>query len=526
MVVSPMSSRALRRLKYRLFLLLFFALILWLLYASFLVSCNIRDLSATKLHILNVRTEGKNVNLLSKVHLETETQNDAIATPLISAERNSQKDKVEVLPNISKSDATPFRLFLNASGAVEACLIPNACMVLNLDRWALFIPKQFRSVYEKHCDHQKVSWWPMRDYYDENNPPAELVRGLREKFDFDLLGGQLNTIAYRHFADSAPAFVDNAMVPASVFLDHQPSKTLCLLSPCNNSNSFDLMPRIGLSTNVINETLWSRAFYKMMTKNFKYLHIIPEQEHYLQPDPTCYRSIIRSTQIYDAKNKLHDRLFREHGVKREREENGLNSTCNPHIVVLERDPKVGLKRTMLPGTTDKLQQRFPKMEIVRDLGSLTFEEQIQVFQRTDILVTVHGAELTNSVFFRERTHVLEIMPFGYYYPWFDGIFDSAHVNLTRIYAPPDEEQFYPCAKVYGPLAQNKTAQQMVFQDYEARVKLYKNANNDSARDNAANWISKNYDSLFCIRLQRLVANASWLELRIQHQIDGFCNTVT
>lgn len=59
-----------------------------------------------------------------------------------------------------------------------------------------------------------------------------------------------------------------------------------------------------------------------------------------------------------------------------------------------------------------------------DLDGLTLERQIQLFKSASVVIAVHGAALTNLLFCKKRTRVLEILP--------DGFFHQMYFYLARM----------------------------------------------------------------------------------------------
>lgn len=58
-----------------------------------------------------------------------------------------------------------------------------------------------------------------------------------------------------------------------------------------------------------------------------------------------------------------------------------------------------------------VRARFPLVEVhTVDFGTLSFAEQLAVAQSTDVLVGIHGAGLTHTMFLRETSAVVEIQP--------------------------------------------------------------------------------------------------------------------
>lgn len=73
----------------------------------------------------------------------------------------------------------------------------------------------------------------------------------------------------------------------------------------------------------------------------------------------------------------------------------------------------------------RLQEKFPHVEIRRiDFATLSFTEQIDAVSGTDILVGVHGAGLTHSMFLPPDSTVVEIIP--------DGMGVQVYRNLAKL----------------------------------------------------------------------------------------------
>jgi hypothetical protein len=54
------------------------------------------------------------------------------------------------------------------------------------------------------------------------------------------------------------------------------------------------------------------------------------------------------------------------------------------------------------------------------LENKTFHEQVQLMRSSDIVITAHGAALTNIAFMKPCSIVIEVFPFGYYFPNYFG----------------------------------------------------------------------------------------------------------
>eukprot|EP00181_Compsopogon_caeruleus_P002422 CAMPEP_0184686800 /NCGR_PEP_ID=MMETSP0312-20130426/24108_1 /TAXON_ID=31354 /ORGANISM="Compsopogon coeruleus, Strain SAG 36.94" /LENGTH=94 /DNA_ID=CAMNT_0027142287 /DNA_START=207 /DNA_END=487 /DNA_ORIENTATION=+ len=87
--------------------------------------------------------------------------------------------------------------------------------------------------------------------------------------------------------------------------------------------------------------------------------------------------------------------------------------CSLHIVILNRSPNVTARYLANVGdVTEELNQLnicgVNVSHEVKQFDSEPFNAQAETMQRADILVSVHGAEMTNVVFLRKDSHVIEI----------------------------------------------------------------------------------------------------------------------
>jgi hypothetical protein len=61
---------------------------------------------------------------------------------------------------------------------------------------------------------------------------------------------------------------------------------------------------------------------------------------------------------------------------------------------------------------------------VVDMASLSFSEQTDLLARTTILVGIHGSGMTNLLFLPHGAVVVELFPFGFTRPTFEGVIKS------------------------------------------------------------------------------------------------------
>lgn len=81
-----------------------------------------------------------------------------------------------------------------------------------------------------------------------------------------------------------------------------------------------------------------------------------------------------------------------------------------------------------------------------------FRDQVDIMQRADVILGVHGAGLGNLLFARLDAPFIEVFPFGYYAGPFERLSEALHLQYHNIVSEPDTANFYECI--------NARAQQM------------------------------------------------------------------
>ncbi|GJP33522.1 hypothetical protein CLOM_g18053 [Closterium sp. NIES-68] len=89
----------------------------------------------------------------------------------------------------------------------------------------------------------------------------------------------------------------------------------------------------------------------------------------------------------------------------------------PKVLYITRlGPELKLRRTFLPESHEallKLMEGLGLQVTMVELGQLTFRQQFLAIQSADIIISLHGAALTNvPLFARRHAALIEIMPYG------------------------------------------------------------------------------------------------------------------
>lgn len=134
-----------------------------------------------------------------------------------------------------------------------------------------------------------------------------------------------------------------------------------------------------------------------------------------------------------------------------------------------------------------LQATGVPVQVVDDMGSLSFEAQVSLMARTGILVAVHGAALANAMFLPAHAVLVEIFPYGMKKNTYRHLAGMADLTYFPLYSwstldPTVEEHRQ---KYYG-------VQLMAEEYYWSRCAAVNISSIDALNEHACNAASKNY----------------------------------
>ena len=122
----------------------------------------------------------------------------------------------------------------------------------------------------------------------------------------------------------------------------------------------------------------------------------------------------------DARVLRNTLLGRPNHADEDEDDRCVDGTTKPRIAILNRHSH----REWLNANAivERLQRYAAKDEIpiVFFESNTTFLEQISFFRNVDVLLSPHGAQLTGLPFMPDCGSVLEVLPAGYYLPYFFG----------------------------------------------------------------------------------------------------------
>jgi len=174
---------------------------------------------------------------------------------------------------------------------------------------------------------------------------------------------------------------------------------------------------------------------------------------------------------------------------------GTVPTCKLRVTVLNRvaPPKKQLAKAKDPFAFGRHIPRVrdvkeailaeaaaePRLDLTLDIRlrffeGMTLDEQVAVMQATDVLVGAHGAGLSNALFMRTNSSLVELAPFAYYATVFEELaLTQASLRYTRFIAKPDDAQFAACMTHHHPASAGPLAVAMS----EELIRRFKKAAN-------------------------------------------------
>lgn len=408
---------------------------------------------------------------------------------------------------ISTVGKKPLIVYRGDNGQIRACVIPRVCSaepvisgITNIGKATFFIPEEYRR--SEKTISQCISRWNDSnfEYYRGDSPTNDTTY-----YNIDVLGRSCTARWHSHFAHFIFHFSKHVLTITSLFRSEgkstlprpqciYPSNTTKGSSPCRNGDLESLRPQLLIS-HVVLKHGWTRRFLQFLGRGIgaglrtkqPMLHITKwsgRTEDMGEQRMECYRSLVTTPENYDTEKPGHDSLMKAAGIQREPKCDG-----KPHIVLLSRryGPGPGyLGRKILNSTLNELQSELAtisdaSVEWIYGLGGLNFSEQVKLIQRADVLVTVHGAELSNAVFLRRGARLIELFPFGFHMNYYKHtVADPIHVKHIAYAGKPDPDPFYKCIKS----AANKDPLGEARAMYKKHLILHRNAKTESERQKA------------------------------------------
>lgn len=262
-------------------------------------------------------------------------------------------------------------------------------------------------------------------------------------------------------------------------------------------------------------------------------------------DKACFRSIIS----YEIGSHVRSgpewygeaKMFENHGITRASVLRNTTGRCRVHITILNRfgwetraGYLVGRDVTNIDDLTDAIQ-KLSKKEAYKNVDAKvaveyfenkSFAEQVDIMQKADVILGVHGAGLGNLVFARQDTPFLEILPFTYYAGPFDSIAAALYLQYSRIVAEPDTKNFFECIEARARRENDESIARKAKSLWNEAVKRRKESG-DLNYLTCHKFRSKSLSSMkICSRSQRLKVDIRETAKRLLNMAQHVCGRKT
>lgn len=372
------------------------------------------------------------------------------------------------------------------------CRVMNACIrdddTLVLPRWM----QRHDNLLSFHCGHRKLSF-----SLEDASPPPSLK-------NLDLVG---LTYPRPSMPDFVRDFSPSIVVFDLIYGDHE------LKQSCHSrkGTSCDSFPNIAQSLNTaiflpsrleaINEKRsWVHGFVKLMKppnvgKQTRILYKKGKVTENGKLAMQCFRSALFTRGPFNKFHVMPDHMrelnfLKSHGIQKEARilnqhnvsELGEEGSCHLNITISNRKADDGGSRligryiTSIPSLREEIlkqAERVPGLNIKLDTITLEGKSlwwQINAMQKTDIWIAGHGPLLTNMLFLRQNSSVIELQPFAYYPQTYENLAEYlAHVRYERYIANPDVEGFESCIR------QLYTSEHPLYNDAQTIFERYRRA---------------------------------------------------
>eukprot|EP00181_Compsopogon_caeruleus_P003429 CAMPEP_0184679124 /NCGR_PEP_ID=MMETSP0312-20130426/1950_1 /TAXON_ID=31354 /ORGANISM="Compsopogon coeruleus, Strain SAG 36.94" /LENGTH=744 /DNA_ID=CAMNT_0027128373 /DNA_START=22 /DNA_END=2256 /DNA_ORIENTATION=+ len=163
------------------------------------------------------------------------------------------------------------------------------------------------------------------------------------------------------------------------------------------------------------------------------------------------RSVLSTSSSYNAPEETISKdhvIFRHNNIDR-----SANTGCHLKVVILNRQQGNGRSIINTGQVRDVIIQegvaRALQVDVQEvDFEGLSFEKQVQTMLSGDIVIAAHGAALTNIIFMKEHSSIVEVMPFGWDAKLFSKKAETFRVFWKEVRSYPDRVSFLNCLHSY------------------------------------------------------------------------------
>lgn len=290
-------------------------------------------------------------------------------------------------------------------------------------------------------------------------------------FDFDLLGAVSilrlqgrNILHQPHFVERflhayfAADILHN--LSSQALLDFQcrlPQRKKCSPGSVHIYYPFNISIIVPSNVLLMSKSDWIPQFLNMLPGSAT---VIPSCT-FTKLDFQCFKSIIlfppRIPILHDFSfpvQRSENNVYFQNRSDQEHSEMFPMHNCNVRIVIINRNTTrnrnfINLREMEIAVREKLTASRLILLNMnwtlhITEFENKSFSEQKQDMNLADIIIGPHGAGLTNIIFAKRGTPVLEVFPYLYYYNLFQQFARTLSLNYSYSVAAPDSKSFLKC----------------------------------------------------------------------------------
>jgi Glycosyltransferase 61 len=316
--------------------------------------------------------------------------------------------------------------------------------------------------------------------------------------------------------------------------------------PCSETETqMDVHPALYIRKESFLDDVWVPHFLQLLASSgtvnghspFRYLdlyQVFPRRRTSIREPAVCYRSITSSALSYGqmpASAFLHHNPFfsgnaiRRYPAPRQTMD---KQACKIRVRLsdsLTGSTGLGEVANMLKQKAESLKKKLALTVSMPAQGPVSFSDQVQKIQEADILVAPHGVHLSNAIFMRKGSALIEVHPFSFESGMFLSMSKQFGLSYGKVSAEPDIKTFRSCITTFNTGGKSDDAENLVSamteaaEQFKTRGKSPLHLESDSPEYANIRQIKE------CARRQRLRLNQYNLFDEIWGQINALCKFV-
>lgn len=447
------------------------------------------------------------------------------------------------------------KLYHHSLLSSQVCRLLNPCLTENgtvlLPRWM----RRHDDILSSQCNLGNIEF----TLEDTSPPPAKFL-------PIDLFGIETPRHHMPHFLRD---FIPNLISLDTAYGDRSLTKT-CHTRKGKDCDDFpisdtSIRPNIFLHPRVklLGQSSWVHQFVKLLppfappeatTKpgpTILYMSDVFTTNRENSAEPVCFRSAYLAKPapagtLVDVELLNSHPLFRSNNIQKRKRVTNINNNepsdkpCTLNLTILGRKNDGNVPTYAQGRQIANIEELTVAFQHVTDkISNLSFkvtpsyfeektiQEQISIMQKTDVLVAAHGAGITNILFMKSHSSLVELQPFEYYPDTFEEMARNiADIGYDVSIAEPDVDSFESCIGHYSKVGDAKYERlQKYLKKFKVAAQRYRAAGNTHALQLHRLDNQSDFHLRVCGRAQRLKVNVKEVVEQIIHLATQQCNAL-